>query len=336
MHEKMTRREMLGKSVVTCLGASFVLGGSEEAALAAAIDAGAAAPPPGPQQRTPLPMGRIGDLQISRLILGGNLIGGWAHSRDLIYVSRLFQAYNTPGKVDETLRLAEANGINTVSVAPQHVPVISAYNRKFGGSLQTICQLMPNRADPEKDVREAFENGATTIYIQGGVGDQLVAAGEFDFIKRVLDLIRDCGCPAGMGGHSIEVVRQCEARGIDPDYYVKTLHPDTYWSAHPEAKRKEFEVDNTRFRDHDRFHDNIFDLFPSQTIATMNAVKKPWIAFKILAAGALPPQPAMQFAFEGGADFAAVGMFDFQVAEDCDAARAVLGGTLARTRAWCG
>ena len=36
-----------------------------------------------------LPYGQIGDLKLSRLFLGGNLIGGWAHARDLIYVSKL-------------------------------------------------------------------------------------------------------------------------------------------------------------------------------------------------------------------------------------------------------
>src|SRR6056297_1056209 len=54
-----------------------------------------------------LPKGRIGDLEISRIFLGGNLIGGWAHSRDLIYVSKLIKSYHTEGKIFETLALAE-------------------------------------------------------------------------------------------------------------------------------------------------------------------------------------------------------------------------------------
>jgi hypothetical protein len=40
------------------------------------------------------------------------LIGGWAHSRDLTYVSSLFKAYNTEAKIFETLELAEQCGIN--------------------------------------------------------------------------------------------------------------------------------------------------------------------------------------------------------------------------------
>jgi uncharacterized membrane protein YphA (DoxX/SURF4 family) len=52
-----------------------------------------------------LPRGKIGGHEISRIIMGGNLIGGWAHARDLIYASSLFRAYNTERKVYETLML---------------------------------------------------------------------------------------------------------------------------------------------------------------------------------------------------------------------------------------
>jgi hypothetical protein len=51
---------------------------------------------------TDLPTGKIGNVKISRLILGGNLIGGSAHSRDLIYVSSLIRNYFTDEKIMET------------------------------------------------------------------------------------------------------------------------------------------------------------------------------------------------------------------------------------------
>jgi len=38
-----------------------------------------------------LPAGKIGNVTISRLICGGNLVSGYAHSRDLIYVSPLLK-----------------------------------------------------------------------------------------------------------------------------------------------------------------------------------------------------------------------------------------------------
>jgi hypothetical protein len=40
-----------------------------------------------------------GYVNVSRLILGGNLIGGQAHSRDLIYVSNLIRNYFTDEKI---------------------------------------------------------------------------------------------------------------------------------------------------------------------------------------------------------------------------------------------
>src|SRR5512143_3746834 len=41
-----------------------------------------------------LPKGKIAGKEFSRLILGGNLLSGWAHSRELIYVSQLVKAYH--------------------------------------------------------------------------------------------------------------------------------------------------------------------------------------------------------------------------------------------------
>jgi hypothetical protein len=46
-----------------------------------------------------MPSGKIGDVEISRLIAGGNLISGISHSRDLIYVSDLMNNYFTEQKI---------------------------------------------------------------------------------------------------------------------------------------------------------------------------------------------------------------------------------------------
>src|SRR5437660_6696066 len=62
----------------------------------------------------PMPAGKIAGQQFSRLILGGNLIAGWSHSRDLTYVSTLMRRYNSPAKIRETLELAESRGITAI------------------------------------------------------------------------------------------------------------------------------------------------------------------------------------------------------------------------------
>ena len=72
-----------------------------------------------------------------------------------------------------------------------------------------------------------------------------------------------------------------------------------------------------------------------ETIAFMRTVKKPWIAYKVLAAGAIPPEQGFRYAYESGADFLCAGMFDFQVAEDSIIAKTVLSG-IRRERSWMG
>ena len=65
----------------------------------------------------------------------------------------------------------------------------------------------------------------------------------------------------------------------------------------------------------------------------MKSVETPWIAFKVMAAGAIPPQDAFQYVFDNGADHALAGMFDFEIAEDVRIAKAVLG-KVNRSRPW--
>ncbi|MCL2743527.1 MAG: hypothetical protein FWE67_06735, partial [Planctomycetaceae bacterium] len=47
----------------------------------------------------------IGGIEFSRMMMGGNLIGGWAHSRDLMYVSDLVKAYHTRDKIIATFKM---------------------------------------------------------------------------------------------------------------------------------------------------------------------------------------------------------------------------------------
>ena len=66
----------------------------------------------------------------------------------------------------------------------------------------------------------------------------------------------------------------------------------------------------------------------------MKTVDKPWIAYKVMAAGAIHPRNAFKFAYENGADFICAGMFDFQVREDVLLAKDALSGQINRQRPW--
>jgi uncharacterized membrane protein YphA (DoxX/SURF4 family) len=281
-----------------------------------------------------LPEGKLGDLKISRMILGCNLIGGWSHARDLIYSSSLFKAYNNDKKIIETLYLAEQAGINTTMMVSQYYQVFNKFKSIYNSKMQSICQTMLPEKDFLSGIDQAIDNGATVLYIQGNVGDRYVMDGKVDMIEKALQHIKKQGFLAGVGAHSIETIKACEKEGVAADFYVKTFHHDRYWSAHPEANREEYSVITTSSPDHNKIHDNMWDLFPLKTIEFMKEVNKPWLAFKVLAAGAIQPKDGFRYAFENGADFIAVGMFDFQVVDDVNMATQILGDLKNRERKW--
>jgi len=281
-----------------------------------------------------LPVGKLGNLTISRMIMGCNLIGGVAHARDLKYANTLFKAYNTDQKVLETLHLGEMAGINATFMVNKFYPLFNKYLKLYGGNMQSICQTLLNPEDFLGDIDRAIGNGADTLYIQGDEGDRYVREGKIDMLAKAIEHIKKQGYLAGMGAHSLEVIKACEKEGLPVDYYVKTFHHDNYWSAHPESERIEFSVDTKVYQDHNKIHDNMFDLFPVKTTEFMNAVRKPWIAYKVLAAGAIQPNDGFRFAFENGADFICVGMFDFQVVDNVNTANRILGDIKKREREW--
>lgn len=281
-----------------------------------------------------LPEGKLGNLTVSRMIMGCNLIGGWSHARDLIYTNTLFKVYNNERKIIETLYLAEQASINTVFMVTQFYPALNKYKQIYNGKMQSICQAMLPEKDFFSDINLAINSGATALYIQGGEGDKYINAGKFDMVHKAIDHIKKQGLLAGMGAHSLETIKSCEREGIPADFYVKTFHHDKYWSAHPEENREEYSIIANNSSDHNKYHDNIWDLFPSRTIEYMKNMNKPWIAFKVLAAGAIEPKDGFRFAFENGADFICVGMFDFQVIDDINIANEILGSLKSRERAW--
>lgn len=267
-----------------------------------------------------LPKGKLGDHQISRLIMGGNLIGGWAHARDLIYVSSLFKAYNSERKVFETLLLGEKAGINAINITTGMYPMINKYKKIYGSKLKTICQVYPTEEDPLAAVNEAIDGGVDIVQVQGGCVDFCVRDNKIDIIEKCMRHAREQGYTTGLGAHSVQSLIACEAYGLQPDFIMKTMHHDNYWSAHPRENRFPFQVDFHNSPDHNQFHDNIFCLFPEQTNAYIQQTQIPVIGFKVLAGGSIKPEDGFQYAFDNGADFICVGMFDFQIVDDVNIA----------------
>jgi hypothetical protein len=234
--------------------------------------------------------------------------------------------YNTTERVLETLALAEQQGINTLVCHPSGpagntVALLKRHREKHGGKMQWIIApldpIEPGLAKYGEQVQKLVDDGADAVYIWGVQTDALVRQGKLDLIGQAVQLGKSLGVPCGVAAHDLRVVQECEKNQIAADFYIKTLHHHNY----PGAKLN---------------YDSLWCSNPEETVTFMQGVQKPWIAFKVLAAGAIPPADGFHYAFESGADFVLAGMYDFEIAEDVQTVNAILARVPQRVRAWRG
>jgi hypothetical protein len=318
MSEKINRRAFVKSSLLTSVTAT------------AAIDT--VAGKTSTEIRLPdngLQRGKIGNLEISRLLLGGNLLTHFTHSRDLKYVYNLTARYNTEEKILETLAIAEENGINTLTIhtVPAALAILKKH-RERGGKMQwIICTTAPLDDDLQAysdSVKKLVDEGTDAIYLWGVRGDALTSANKMDLIGKAVELASDLGVPSGVGAHDLNVITKCEESKVRNDFYVKTLHHHKYPSAPKPEELKGAYAEDPGYWCKD----------PQAVVDVMKSIEKPWIAYKVMAAGAISPTSAFKYAFTSGADFVLAGMFDFEVEDDVGITKGILARKLKRERPW--
>jgi len=237
----------------------------------------------------------IGDLRVSRLLLGSNPFSGFSHQgieRD----ERMVHHY-TVARIKQTLFEAERLGVTgLVARTDFHVMRMLLEYRDEGGKLQWFAQTCPEVGDSEACVRRAERGGAVACHVHGGVMDHLVAQGRGHEVERAIALIRESGMKAGIAGHVTAVFEWAE-RHLDVDYYMCCHYNPTPRANDPEHVHGAVE----EYREEDR-----------QAMTRLaRTLSRPVIHYKVLAAGRNDPQAA--FAYCGGVmrpqDMACVGVF---------------------------
>lgn len=297
MTDDLNRRRFVKGSVVASAAAALGLGAGD---APAGDQAGAPAPLPAPNSKDTIAKGKIGKLEFSRLMIGSNLIKKFAHARDLRYVSDLMGRYFTEEKIIETLAIAEAHGVDTIVIS-QFPETVKKYREKHGGKIKIIsygfAELEPGMQKFRENLKRLVDDyGISAAYIMNfGLGPK--PDDRVKLMAEAIDVADDYGIPCGVGAHDLAVHRACEEKKVPAAFYVKTFHHLNY----PSSK-----ID----------YDSVFCQDPEAVRAFMQNCEKPWIAFKVMAAGAIHPRDAFHYAVDAGADFVLAGMFDWQIEED--------------------
>jgi hypothetical protein len=273
--------------------------------------------------RLSLPRIKLGEYEVSRLIIGANPFYGYSHFNRLL--DQLMNEWSTPDNVARTLNQCEQNGINTwqFSHNPRSLADIKRH-RAEGGTLQFI--LLGSGA-MEKDlglIDEFAKLKPIGIVHHGGTTDRRWRNGEQSKIKEYLKRVRDAGVMVGLSTHNPIVVESVEEQGWDVDFFMTCVHNLTRT---PEELKKLLGVTPP--------YGEVF--LPDDPVRMFKAVRgtrKTCLVFKILAAGRVTDDPrdidrAFEFAFANvkPQDAVIVGMypkFSDQVKENAERVRGIL------------
>ena len=274
---------------------------------------------------------KIGGVELSRLILGGNMIGGWAHCRDMRFYDKLVKAYFADERIFRNFRIAESCGVNTILTNPALMRVINRYWREEGGRIKFISDC-GYKGGVVKGAIASVENGASMVYFHGGIADNTaIVKKDWKPFREYLDESRKLGVPVGIGCHTLKTVKFCVEHDCLPDFWMKTVHRFDYPTAHLCEDKRQSPIGigacDNRFVDTDR--QEVFDYMATRP--------EPWIAFKVLGAGIEHPKGAFPVSYDGGADFICCGMYDYQVVDDVNITNEYFAkGLPKRRREWHG
>ena len=239
----------------------------------------------------------VAGVEMSRLALGGDLIAGHSHARDLIWTDEFMRRYNSGVTLPRTVRYCLHCGIDTAFVEPEFIAPMSAAAKEVGGSMKFFA----NCAD-EKDAALAKSVGARAVYLRPEVADALAARKDADGAKSLFAALKATGLPAGVGAEDVATVKFCAESGVTPDFWVLAFHSLDYPAATMETRCN-----------------NIWCVDPKAAADYMKTRSEPWVAIRCLAGGAIDPVKAYRFATTNGATAASIDLLDYRIVDTVNA-----------------
>ena len=223
---------------------------------------------------------RIGGLEVSRFILGGNPLSGFSH-QDASADAEM-KHYYTCERVKALYREAERLGVTThIGRADHHIIRLLMEYWDEGGTIEWIAQTCPELGSAERGALNGITNGAKAVFVHGGQMDHYLAHKRLDEVPRAIDLIHDAGLPAGVAGHTPEVFEWAEEH-LACDFYMCCYYdpvPREDTAEHLSGSREAFDPAHRE-----------------RMTAAIQGLSRPVIHYKVLASGRNEPQAAFRYA----------------------------------------
>lgn len=220
---------------------------------------------------------KIGNLTVSRFIIGGNPFSGFSHQG--VDRDKEMRDYYTNTQIKLHLKKAETLGINAnLARTDTHMMQVLKEYRQEGGKLQWFAQTA-SELEIDEAIQNAIDNKAAACYIHGGVMDNYYANGKLGLIPDAVRKIKDAGMCAGIAGHKPELFHWAE-ENLDCDFYMCSYYNPIYRDDDANHRHGLIEI----FMEEDRI----------KMIETITNLSKPVIHYKILAAGRNDPYEAFK------------------------------------------
>jgi hypothetical protein len=223
---------------------------------------------PGPA----LPTVRLGTLEVSRLILGSNPFWGYSHKS--AQLDEEMRRFHTDERIVQILDEAAECGL-TALASPPDERWTKLWTRYSGSGGKLKIWISQCHGAPEQMLQEidrSVKAGAKAIFIQGARVEEQFGKGNFDTLRSWIEHIKEAGLPAGAAAHWPEVHPELERRKFPTDFYYQCMYNASKTDDYSPAERE-------------------------KAVATIAQIKKPVIAYKILAAGRLAASEGFEYAF---------------------------------------